>query len=325
MAIISVIIPVYNSKNYLECCLESVINQTFKNLEIIIVNDGSSDGSKEICELYAKKDSRIKLINQENQGVSAARNKGLDIAQGEYIGFVDSDDFVKQDMYEKLYKLITDNKADIAVCAVEEINTHGKKKSSSTDSNSKTFLFDTKEAVECILSGKFLTMYSVNKLYRRELFKDIRYKIGVIYEDTILSTQIFAKSKKVVYNSQVLYYYVRNPDSITLQKFSPKDMDIIDSGEYVSKFIEDRIPSLQKAAEYRKFWSYLHVLDRIILSGMDRSDYRYRKIICFIKSNGVNMLLNPYFSFKRKAGILAIIFSESIYRKMILSKFSSEL
>lgn len=323
MAVISVIIPVYNSKSYLDCCLESVISQTFKDLEIIIVNDGSSDGSKEICEKYAKKDSRIKLINQENQGVSAARNKGLDVAQGEYIGFLDSDDFIKHDMYEKLYKLITENKADISVCAVEEIDAYGEKKISNKDSKYKTFIFDTKEAVECILSGKFLTMYSVNKLYRRELFENIRYKIGVIYEDTILSTQIFAKSKKVVYNSQVLYYYVRNPDSITLQKFSSKDMDIIDSGEYVSKFIEERIPSLKKAAEYRKFWSYLHVLDRIILSGMDRSDYRYRKIMYFIKNNGVNMLLNPYFSFKRKAGILTIIFSESIYRKIILSKFNS--
>lgn len=322
VAIISIIVPVYNAEKYLARCIDSILCQTFGDFELILVNDGSSDKSKEICEKYSESDPRIKLINQENSGVSATRNAGLDSASGEYIGFVDSDDFIEKNMYEELYNILKKTGADISVCGIKDV--YSEETGNFQKIENKVLTFDAKSALECILSGKLLTMYSVNKLYKKELFENLRYPVGKIYEDTVVSVQIFSKCSRIAYSPAILYYYFRNSGSITFQKFSMKDMDIIDSGEFVFDFIKKVSPNLMKAAQYRRYWSYLYVLDKMVLCGINKNDREYYKIKKFVKKNIWNIISNPYFSFKRKLGALIITFNEGFYTKMILKNFSKK-
>ena len=231
-------------------------------------------------------------------------------------------DILEKNMYEELYNILKKTGEDISVCVI--IDVYSEVTCNFQKSENKVLTFDAKNALECILSGKLLTMYSVNKLYKKELFENLRYPVGKIYEDTVLSVQIFSKCNKIAYSPAILYYYFRNPGSITFQKFSMKDMDIIDSGDFVFDFIRKNFPDLMRAAKYRRCWSYLYVLDKMILCGMNKNDKEYYKIKKFIKRNICNIISNPYFSLKRKLGALMVIFNEGFYKKMILKNFGKK-
>lgn len=247
--LISVIIPVYNVENFLKYSLESIINQTYKNLEIIIVNDGSTDESKSICEKYEEKDKRIKLINQTNQGLSAARNAGLSIANGKYVGFIDSDDVVSLEFYECLYKLLKENNADISECASVQISDEdlfkGKVKFDNIDSidNIDFITADSLGALnrinneESYIIGKSVVVW--NKLYKMELFNDIRFPIGKRYEDDFTTYKLFNKINKLVSTEKVLYNYVQRKNSIMHQEFSIKRLEAIDVYENYEKFFRN--------------------------------------------------------------------------------------
>ncbi len=314
MPVISIIVPVYNSESKLEKCIGSILRQTFNDFELILVNDGSVDLSGKICEDYAKNDSRIRVIHQKNLGVSEARNTGLKHAVGKYIGFVDSDDYIDEKMYETLYNLILENNAEVAVCGVREIHPH--KEVISYD-NEGILILDKYEAVKLLFIGKYLTMYAVNKIYKKELFNEIRYPIGKIYEDTIITPKVCSLADKIVYTPRNLYNYVRTPGSITASKFSQKDMDIIEAGKSVFEFSKKKFPTLIQAAEYRYIWSYMCVIDRMILGGVNSKDVNYIKLINYIKENKMKVFCNPYFGLKRKIGLLLLIISEKFYRKMV--------
>lgn len=215
LPLISIIIPVYNVKGYLEKCLRSVCEQTYKNLEIIVVDDGSTDGSGQLCDQFARTDSRIKVFHQENAGQSSARNNGLSVAQGEYIGFVDSDDWIDSDMYEFLHHLLIANDADIAVCAhYIERATETKARYSSGMFTS----FSSDEAIRALLVDKKIRNYVWDKLYRRDLFSEIRFPENQIFEDMAVSYRIFIQANKVVMQDSPKYHYLKRGGSTTLGK-----------------------------------------------------------------------------------------------------------
>ena len=315
MPIISIIVPVYNSENRLKSCIDSILNQTFRDFELILVNDGSKDSSGKICEDYAEKDTRVKVIHQSNMGVSEARNTGLKYSVGTYIGFVDSDDYIDKKMYETLYNLMIKNNAEITVCGVRE---KWPDKEMVYSEKSELLILHKQDSIKFLFIGKYLTMYAVNKLYKKSLFNEIKYPRGKIYEDTIITPQLFSLANKVVYTSESFYNYVRSSGSITTSEFSQKDMDIIEAGKSVLEFAKEKFPSLIKEAEYRYFWSYMCVIDRMILGGINSSNNDYIKLTDFIKRNKINILTNPYFGIKRKLGLLALIVSEKIYRNLVL-------
>lgn len=211
MILVSVIIPIYNVEQFLSRCLDSVINQTYKNLEIILVNDGSSDNSLEICEDYAKKDNRIKIVNKNNGGLSSARNAGLDICKGKYISFIDSDDWVSLDYIDILYENIVDNEADISI--VDFIT--------KTDSNNNSNI-ENKNQINCYLQPEILQKslfyelpsIACAKLYKSELFKHNRFIDGIIFEDEDIMYKLFAASKKVVVSKYIAYFYFQREQSI---------------------------------------------------------------------------------------------------------------
>ena len=220
MPLISIIIPVYKVEQFLPKCVDSVLAQTYKNLEIILVDDGSPDNCGKICDEYAKKDARVRVIHQQNKGVSGSRNAGLEIAKGEYIGFVDSDDYIDPDMYEYLYGLITKDNADMAMCnAHEDEGFHSAKL---LDSPYK--LIPVQEYFECAD-----WMYVWNKLYKRELIEDMRFDLRVsCSQDELFNFELAKKNAFVALGDQAKYHYRcrQNPHSVSVN-FRPSKINTI--------------------------------------------------------------------------------------------------
>lgn len=209
--LISIIIPVYNVEKYLEKCVDSIINQTYKNIEIILVDDGSKDNSGKLCDSIKEKDDRIKVIHKQNGGLSDARNAGLKIAKGKYIGFVDSDDYVAEDMYQTLYSLSRENNADISIVSYYEI--YGGKVISARDSKNLE-VYDKIDAMKEVLIDRSIQSYAWNKLFKRELFEDIEFPTNKNFEDIATTLLLFEKANTVVLLEDPKYYYVRRDDSI---------------------------------------------------------------------------------------------------------------
>ncbi len=222
--LISVIVPVYNVESYLEKCLDSIINQTYSNIEIILINDGSTDSSFEICKKYKKKDKRIILINKKNGGLSSARNAGIEKFTGNYLLFVDSDDYIERDMVEKLYNNIMSNDADISVCNFFITEKGIDKKNNSC----KNFIIKDETKYNFLYNSYSLqTILSWNKLYKKHIFKDIRYPKDLLHEDQYIIEEILNKAKTINYmTKEFLYHYVQRDQSI-MKTFNVKRFDVI--------------------------------------------------------------------------------------------------
>ena len=218
--LISVIVPIYKVEDYLKKCVDSIRNQTYQNLEIILVDDGSPDKCPQMCDEFAKEDKRIKVIHRKNGGLSAARNSGLEIANGEYIGFVDSDDYIHSRMYEILVERLEKNNADLAVSRVQDVFEIGEEKKLTGEE--KVEIMTNVEALKSIY-GEWGTDMKVawNKLYKREIFNELRYKEGKVHEDEFMIHRVMYKIKKVVTTSYKLYYYQRGNVSIMRGKKYP--------------------------------------------------------------------------------------------------------
>ncbi|GAE35933.1 glycosyltransferase family 2 protein [Halalkalibacter akibai] len=211
---ISIIVPVYNVELFLHKCIISILSQTFKDFELILINDGSTDKSGEICDVYSQKDSRIKVIHKKNEGQSSARNKGLEIARGDYIGFVDSDDWIEQDMYKTLYESSIKANADIAVIGFREVNEKGNVLSEYLPQN--------------LLLGEILKKaYPWNKIFKRDLFfsNNLNFIEGRYYEDLELIPRLFVHSKKTIGLDSVGYNYLKRVGATT----SARDSKILDN------------------------------------------------------------------------------------------------
>lgn len=210
---ISVIIPVYNASKYLKECLDSVVNQTLKDIEIICVNDGSTDNSLSILEKYAQNDDRIKIINQENKGLSEARNVAIEVASGDYIGFVDADDYINLSFYENLFNRAEETKSDIVSCEYmyrfKDRQKNRKKIFLKVDTNVVTT--DIKEKFECLYLPNYC--YVMNKIYRRDCLTE-RFLKGLKWEDVYFTCNVLAKSYKLSVAKDAAYYYRDNPNSI---------------------------------------------------------------------------------------------------------------
>lgn len=204
----SVIVPVYNVEKYLDKCLASILRQTFKNFECIIIDDGSPDNSNAIIDKYIKLDQRFKVLHQKNMGVSAARNTGLDIAKGDYIIFVDSDDYIADDYLEEFALKIADTDADIVICGFIEV----------LKDSQKTVCFEapSTEVIKQNILADIWPSYAWNKCYKKYLFENIRFPVGKIFEDLLTIPELCLSAKKIVCIPDALYYYNRqNMNSIT--------------------------------------------------------------------------------------------------------------
>lgn len=246
---ISVIIPVYNVEMYLEKCLDSVINQTYQNLEIIIVNDGSTDNSGRICDYYQGIDSRVKVYHKKNEGLSSARNVGLQYAKGEFIGFVDSDDYIDLDMYECMINEIEDD-VDIIVCGRRMVfprEMHQNDKV--TFCTPKCIKMDNVTAMQNFLGHETISFAAWDKIYRRELFENVKFPYKRISEDIPVTYAMIAKSRHVVHLGKAKYNHFYRSTSISGREFYFRQIDsVLFTGE-ICKDVAKRYPQLLMQAE----------------------------------------------------------------------------
>lgn len=248
---ISIVIPVYNVAHYLPDCMESVLSQTDENVEVILVDDGSTDNSGILCDRYSEEYTSIKVIHQKNAGLSAARNSGIEIAQGEYITFIDSDDMLAPNFIKTALALAEAHKADfVAFGNVRcEANAHYNSEYKIAMQSEINTYFDKTIKMQRFLIGTEIGTTAWAKLYRTELFKSIRYPVGKYHEDVFTTYKLVDKASRIVTTSQVGYIYRKNPNSITTRKFSEKRLDSVIGKKQQLAFICENYPRLQKEAE----------------------------------------------------------------------------
>ncbi len=261
LPLISVIVPIYNSEKYLIECIESIINQTYHNLEIILINDGSTDSSLAICMKYKQLDSRIKIINQKNKGVCSARNVGMKMSSGDYIAFVDSDDFIEKDMYYILLRNIRKFNADISRCRAFIYERDGK--ISNNRKTSENILYSTdKEIMEAYVSGK-MSIAVWDKLFRREVIKNIEFKDDVFNEDAVFVWDTIKNISTVIYDSAQLYHHLKRTDnSLTLATFNDKHLILDNYSKKQCDKISERGQEYRNIASIFRFNSLIHILKR---------------------------------------------------------------
>lgn len=240
--LVSIIVPIFKVEKYLKRCIDSILNQTYRNIEIILIDDGSPDNCGKIADEYALKDKRIKVIHQKNMGLSEARNRGIEISKGEYIGFVDSDDYIEPTMFQDLYNAIIDNDADISICNFYVISNKRKV----AKNNFKRRNFNKIEALKGVLLDKDIQSYAWNKLYKRELFENIKYPIGKKYEDIGTTFYLFEKSNKIAYIEKPEYNYLNREDSIVFNYNEQTIMDYTDIIIERYKYVDNKYEQLKK-------------------------------------------------------------------------------
>lgn len=271
--LISVIVPIYNVEKYLEKCIESIINQSYKNLEIILINDGSPDSSKEICEKYRQIDSRIVLINKKNGGLSSARNAGLKNATGEIIVCVDSDDWINKDMIRVMYQNLEKYNADLSVCNFEIKDASGK-------SDIKKFteqieILNKEQAMQyAILPEKFYG-FAWNKMYRKSILKDMLYDESIRKgEDSPFTCQYISRCEKIVYQDIPLYYYRQDTVSISRSKFNEGKMTVLKAYSDILHLLEEQKFS-QKTIDLQKVQYANQMLSLLVnIIETDRKKYK---------------------------------------------------
>ncbi len=242
--LISIIIPVYNVEAYLRECVDSVLAQTYSDLEIILVDDGSTDGSAAICDEYATRDPRVRVIHKANGGLSDARNVGLDAATGDYIGFVDSDDWCEQRMFELLMQEAQAYDADIVVCAYYSFETDPV----TTEENMwisgprRRYELTTRDAMVMLLKDKEIQNYVWNKLYRAELWDGVRFPVGQKFEDINTAYKVFEKAERVAVIPYGLYYYRMRTDSIVKSGILANEIDCVDANMQRYEALCDEYP-----------------------------------------------------------------------------------
>ena len=314
---ISVIVPVYNVEAYLERCVESILKQTYSNLEILLVNDGSTDKSGELCDQLALRDQRIRVIHKENGGLSDARNRGIDEASSDLIGFIDSDDYIDEDMYETLYRHLREVNADLSMCGHYDVYHQIPEKQVS---EIKTWELSSEEAIKMVMEAKILSVTAVNKLYKKELFNHLKFEVGKIAEDAFIMIRLLDQCQKVVATNEKKYYYVHRENSITTQKFSLKFLNVIEAYEQNANIIREHYPAIADVATMRLNWAYFYVLDRLLVDSDFKDKLLEDKLIHYLKQNRVNILRDARFTNARKISFLALLFSRKLYTQILLGQ-----
>lgn len=310
--LVSVIIPVYNVKQYLDECLESIVNQSYRNLEILLIDDGSTDGSDLICDGWSKKDNRIKVIHKANGGLSSARNSGLDIATGEYISFIDSDDIVSNDMILELVQGMNANKVIMSICEIKTFT-------NDDINNSKPFyprksgIISNREYLSEILRHK-ADNASVNKIFHRDTIGNTRFKEGIINEDFPFILDILLQKGNVNILSSGVYYYRLRSGSIT-QQANPKIFDFIKNGIDASQKIDDDLKYISDGYLCYECVNLISTIEKYNSKADFEREYNY--CIEFIRNKAWYNLTNPNWPIGYKLKYLLVSKFPQFYRFLL--------
>ncbi|MBR0342878.1 MAG: glycosyltransferase [Oscillospiraceae bacterium] len=316
---ISVIIPVYNVDKYLRRCLDSVRHQTYTNLEIILVDDGSTDKSGSICDEYAALDERILVIHKENGGVSSARNAGIDMAAGDYIGFVDSDDYIDEDMYEYLYDVIRASGADVVHCGIYD------RYADRVYSNNDPDLYEVTDNIttlRLLLEANVCDMHIFNKLFLACICKQVRFEDYTLNEDALFMADIMKIADKAVITSKPKYHYYHRPESLTSSPVSVSLTDGINAYDKIYDAVLQLSPSLEEPAMMRRCLSRLWLLDGIYCKNGVIDPGLEKDLIRFLRKHKKVILFRNYLTFGRKAAYAGLLINRRIYMAIVRFYFS---
>ena len=302
--LISVIVPVYNVEPYLEKCVQSICRQTYKNLEIILVDDGSTDKSGQMCDEFALNDSRIVVYHQKNTGQAGARNYAISIAKGEYIGFVDSDDWVADDMYEVLLTSLQKNDADISMCGRFSVRGDVIKESPLFHLDNETIM-DNREAVKRFLTYKAIDSSMWDKLYKKELFNGVTLPLGYICEDVPAVYMLLAKAKRVVHCAKPLYYVLIRSGSTSRSTFSHKTMGLYYNFKPVYDLCQRDFGEFENECDYFFLKNLLVLAYRIAIASPIPNERK--EINALIRKNKKTIFENKYLKKSYKLFALTIV------------------
>lgn len=309
--LISVIVPVYNVEKYLSNCIESIINQSYKNLEIILIDDGSTDNCGKICDQYSRKDKRIRVIHKENGGLSDARNIGIDNAKGNYITFVDSDDDLDKDFVEYLFTLLKKYNANISICPlfVKRKDTIVKPAYNKIEK-----ILTKKECIIKLLCDDEISVSACSKLYKKSLFKNIKFPLNKLCEDNGTTYKTILLCDKIAFGNIPKYNYYVRQNSIMTSEFNVKRFDLLDLTDMMCKDIDDRIPDIEKFTTKRRVYSRFSILRQLSYVKMtDRYKNMRSEIIDYLKSNKKIILKGKEYDIREKIGIITLLFGIKIF------------
>lgn len=317
--LISVIVPIYNVENYLRRCVDSIINQTYKNLEIILVDDGSPDNCGEICDEYKKVDSRIVVIHKRNGGLSDARNTGLEIMHGEYVIFIDSDDYFEDNAIEVMLDMAEKQNADLVIADIRSINENGEilneGKGQYTFQNGR--IFSPEEAAKIFAQ---LDWGAWNKLYKKNVHEKIYFPKGKIHEDEAIMFEIFHQCHKIVYTNYRLYNYLKREGSITGVGYSLKKMDWFEAWVNNLKYVQKYFPESEKMVMKKLVMVAIYNLDNLLkIQSLERE-----KAISLIRKElscrERAIILNQFIKINYKIRIILENISLELYCKLFKIK-----
>ncbi|MBO4870802.1 MAG: glycosyltransferase family 2 protein [Muribaculaceae bacterium] len=320
--LVTVIVPVYNVEQYLSRCLESVVNQTYRHLEIIVVDDGSTDGSGKLCDQWAERDPRIRVIHKNNGGLSDARNAALDVMTGTLVMMVDSDDWLHTSAIEHLYKLMRTTDADIAVGEWTELNndpaTPARTTTPLTEIGQHSFkVYDRQQTLQDIFYQKSLNHSSCGRLFKASFFDDIRYPVGKLYEDLAIAYPLYGKTSRVVQSTEPLYNYMHRPSSI-LGTFTRQRTDVLDILDALERQVATQEPQLLPAVDSRRLSAHFNIL----LLSPQTAEYRDVTDRCWhvIKQLRWRCLTDKNVRMKNKMGILASYMGKHLFTQLFKNK-----
>ena len=295
--LISVIVPIYKVEAYLDECVRSIVGQTYPHLEIILVDDGSPDGCGALCDEWAKRDDRIKVIHKPNGGLSDARNTGLEIASGDYIAFVDSDDWIEPEMYERMLSALLREDADICACRISSRYPDRR-----ADWGCPEYrVTDPEQTYAMLYDDAAYPVSAWNKLYRKELWKELRFPVGKICEDAFTTYRLIHSAKRIVQLPEALYCYRIRPESIMTSRFSPRRMDEEEVWRVNYEFMQEHYPNIAPAA--RDFYlEKVNFLIHQIPAGEFREEYQYLREI--LKQHLLYIALRSHMRLKKRLRML---------------------
>jgi glycosyltransferase involved in cell wall biosynthesis len=308
--LISVIVPVYQVEQYLDECVTSILRQTYRNLELILVDDGSPDGCGRMCDEYQGQDNRVRVLHKENGGLSDARNAGIEMAQGDYLTFIDSDDYVRNDYLSLLFTSAQETGADIVQGTFTQIPGELGKRPDGVPA-----VFTGEEAFRQLLLMKKVDVMAQNKLYKRSLFQTIRYPYGYINEDNRTTYKLLLSAAKVVCIPDVIYFYRINMQGIMQSPFSEKRLEVLSVPDEIRAYLGDREPDYREEIEYHEMRICMRTYHDI-LTKTDGTEYE--KAAKRIRGRLLDLnRKNPYFEKKYRLLLTLQSLSPSLYCKLI--------
>lgn len=307
--LISVILPIYNVEKYLQRCVDSVLHQTYENLEVILVDDGSPDGCPALCDNIAKGDKRVRVLHKVNGGLSDARNAGAQIAAGEYITFIDSDDYVKETYVEYLYSLIEKYHTRMSLCTHTVVFESGKE---SIIGNGSDELLRADRCLERMLYGDVIDTSAWAKLYEADMVRETPYPVGKLFEDIATTYQFFLKCSKIACGYESQYYYMLRSNSIVYAGFNIRKLDLLEMTDLMAKDVKEVYPYLGFALERRKVYARFSTLNQ--MQNDNEHPKEKQMLISYIKEHRACISKNPKAPKRDKIALMVLSIGYPVYR-----------